>query len=255
MESIAFHGKPAVKAKYLRRVQTHRLADQILQGYGYWKDGKGCAVGCTIHGTNPAVYETELGIPLQLAGIEDRLFEGMSNDRSKVWPERFLTAIPVGADLSQIWPQFVTWLLLDKSDGVIQYVDSDDERHVIQQVAELYCTGCTDRMRWIAAQQDATFYFDDRKKIPYATRALYAAVGAARLAANSSVSSLGKNRSNDEAALAVRLTSHYAGQAVEEAATAVYWATDASDISTACELRAEKLLELLAAAPLNFRPV
>ena len=71
MELKAFHGRSATKQKYLKRLRSHMLADQILQGYGCWKNGKGSAVGCTVHGTLFAAYETELGIPAQLAGLVD----------------------------------------------------------------------------------------------------------------------------------------------------------------------------------------
>ena len=42
---LAYNGKPATKRKYLGRVRKHRELDQLVQGYGYWKDGRGCSVG------------------------------------------------------------------------------------------------------------------------------------------------------------------------------------------------------------------
>ena len=47
---LAFHNDPSIKAEYLSRVAEHAAADQIIHGT-YWMDGKGCAVGCTIHGS------------------------------------------------------------------------------------------------------------------------------------------------------------------------------------------------------------
>jgi len=102
----AFHNNPAIKEKYLARVRAHAAADEIIHGK-YWEDGKGCAVGCTIHSGNHAAYETELGIPQWLARVEDRLFEGMTNGTSMTWPIRFLEAIPVGADLQPIFIPFL----------------------------------------------------------------------------------------------------------------------------------------------------
>lgn len=32
---IAFHGNPAIKAKYLARVAAHRAADELIQGTGW----------------------------------------------------------------------------------------------------------------------------------------------------------------------------------------------------------------------------
>jgi len=109
----AFHGDPAIKAKYVNRVQAHAAADEIIHGT-YWERGKGCAVGCTIHSGKHGDYETELGVPRMLAKLEDRLFEGMANGKSKQFPARFLEAIPVGADLSRVGWQFLHWLLTEE---------------------------------------------------------------------------------------------------------------------------------------------
>ena len=70
---FAFHGDPTIKTKYLDRVQAHAKADQLVQGYGYWKDGKGCAVGCTIHGSRHRDYETELGTPWKNSDVYMRV--------------------------------------------------------------------------------------------------------------------------------------------------------------------------------------
>ncbi len=115
----AFFNKPAIKTKYLNRVQAHQKADQLVQGYGYWQDGKGCAVGCTLHSDDHSAYERELGIPQSLAHLEDRIFEGLPKAEARLWPEKFLAAIPVGADLSGVVTEFMLWLLVDKNDGVL----------------------------------------------------------------------------------------------------------------------------------------
>lgn len=108
----AFHGNEQIKAKYLARVQAHRAADEIAKGF-YWQGGRGCAVGCTIHGSEHWAYERELGVPRMLALLEDTLFEGMPLDKAKSWPEEFLSAIPVGADLSLVGWKFLHWLLTE----------------------------------------------------------------------------------------------------------------------------------------------
>ena len=94
---IAFHGDPKVKAKYLSRLKAHAKADEIQHGY-YWENGKGCAVGCTIHSNSHKAYEKELGLPEWLARLEDRLFEGMGNGEAKKFPIQFLSSIPVGME-------------------------------------------------------------------------------------------------------------------------------------------------------------
>ncbi|MBU6429257.1 MAG: hypothetical protein KGR26_09625, partial [Cyanobacteria bacterium REEB65] len=103
---IAYHNDPTIKAQYLERVRH----DQLVKGQ-YWCNGKGYAVGCTIHSDEHDRYETELGIPTAIAYLEDRLFEGLPNERAMVWPEEFLAAIEPGADLSRVSSQFFIWLL------------------------------------------------------------------------------------------------------------------------------------------------
>ncbi len=110
MSLIAYHNNPKVKATYLKRVRAHAKADEIVKGQ-YWKDGKGCAVGCTIHSKNHIAYETELGIPEWLARVEDTLFEGMPNARAKKWPAQFLAAIKPGVDLEKAKNPFLIFVL------------------------------------------------------------------------------------------------------------------------------------------------
>jgi len=133
----AFHGKQEVKDFYLARVRAHREADQIVRGF-YWEGGKGCAVGCTIHSGDHAAYEVELGIPRIIARLEDGIFEALPNGRSKLWPEQFLSAPPVGADLSLVWPRFAVWLLVDPKWGVFRFAKSAPSKKAIQDVADAY---------------------------------------------------------------------------------------------------------------------
>jgi len=97
----AFHNDPAVKAKYLARVQAHAAADKLIQGAG-WDGFKGCAVGCTLEAYDHSRYPIELGLPAWLARLEDSIFEGLPTELAMTWPERFLQAIPVGAELEVV---------------------------------------------------------------------------------------------------------------------------------------------------------
>ena len=111
---ISFHGKQEIKDFYLARIKAHALADEIVKGQ-YWENGKGCAVGCTIHSNEHANYEKEIGILRILARLEDKIFENLPNDLARTWPEKFIDAIPVGKDLSNIWPRFAIFILTDKT--------------------------------------------------------------------------------------------------------------------------------------------
>lgn len=84
--------------------------DNLVRGCG-WRNGKGCAIGCTLEQYDHKAYETELGIPEWLALIEDTLYEGMSSEKSKTWPEKFLKAITPGVDLNKAESLFLIEVL------------------------------------------------------------------------------------------------------------------------------------------------
>ena len=130
----AFHNDSLIKEKYITRLQAHYQADEIIKGQ-YWKNGKGCAVGCTIHSSNHEEYESKLGIPKDIAHLQDLIFEGLPNKLAKQFPLEFLSSINVGADLKNVKNLFTIWLLTDQKYGVIQYVDN---KKVIQDVADAF---------------------------------------------------------------------------------------------------------------------
>ena len=97
----AFHNDPAIKEKYLKRVREHAAAGRLIQGTG-WRNLCRCAVGCTLEAYDHSRYPIELGIPEWLARLEDSTFEGLPREDAMTWPERFLSAIPVGANLEPV---------------------------------------------------------------------------------------------------------------------------------------------------------
>jgi hypothetical protein len=109
---IAFHGDKAIKDKYIARIREHRRLDQLVKR-AVGQEGKGCAVWCTLDKYDHAAYEDELGIPRALARMEDVIFECLPWAESMEWPEAFLNAIPLGADLSRVILQFWDWLFSD----------------------------------------------------------------------------------------------------------------------------------------------
>lgn len=136
----AFLNDEAIKQKYVERVKVHQKADEIEKGF-YWEDGKGCAVGCTIEGSEHDRYETELGIPSQIAHIEDSLFEALPNSKAKEFPLKFLEAIPVGADLSLVTAKLMIWQFEDKKYGIKNldiYKDDSKLLKVCEDVVAAY---------------------------------------------------------------------------------------------------------------------
>jgi hypothetical protein len=127
---LAYHGDPAIKEKYIARVRAHRLADHLIQGTG-WSHTvqRGCAVGCTLESYDHARYPIELGIPTHVAYLEDALFELLPQELAMTWPERFLSAIRPGTDLSRVWSEWAIWALVDKQHGMIRTYELVDEQY------------------------------------------------------------------------------------------------------------------------------
>src|SRR5579872_2646397 len=101
-KTLAFHNDPELRAKTIAEMKEHRRMDDFLQGYGYWKDGKGCHIGCLVKSSNHWEVESRFGIPVKIAFLFDSLFEGQSVSRAKEFPVRSLEAIRCGADLSMV---------------------------------------------------------------------------------------------------------------------------------------------------------
>jgi hypothetical protein len=219
---MAFHGSQAVKDKYVARVQRHAELDEIIQGT-YWQNGKGCAIGCALHSGEHSRYEIELGLPTWLAYLEEGLFERMPETNAKTFPLRFLQAIPVGAELTQVRDKFQLWLLIDPEFGSINHTRVGSEQYnAVKQVAKLLeqavnghePTECD----WSAAES--------------------AAESAARSAAESAAGSAAWSAAESAARSA-------AGSAAWSAAGSAAW----SAAESAANIRmADKLIELLAEA-------
>ncbi len=115
-KTCAFFGDARLKKSVLERIRQHREQDDLIRGsYGYgdaltWK---GCAIACLSHDNRfPHLrFEQQTDIPLQLGQVIDACFEHMSPAGYQRLPERFIKAVPVGADLQRVWPQLAVWLL------------------------------------------------------------------------------------------------------------------------------------------------
>ena len=141
---LAYHNDAGLKKSVINEMAMHRKADELVQGYGYWEDGKGCAVGCLVKGSDHSLYETKFGIPEVLARLEDTIFEGPPKKDAQKWPERFLSAITVGSDLSRVGYQFMYWnltenLVLNDSDNAEVQKAIVQCRAAIKQCAEAIC--------------------------------------------------------------------------------------------------------------------
>lgn len=134
---LSFHGKQSIKDKYVKRLELHYKADEIIKGK-YWEAGKGCAVGCTVHSSKHDSYDTELGITWRLALLEDSLFEKLPNGQAKEFPLQFLKSMPVGVDTNIIFKKFIIWNLVDKKDGLIYHIKDKEAIKLLTEIAGTY---------------------------------------------------------------------------------------------------------------------
>jgi hypothetical protein len=178
----AFHNDPLIKQKYLERVRMHRAADNLIRGTG-WDGHRGCAVGCTLEDYNHQKYETELGIPLWLAKVEDTLFEGMSHDNAMAWPERFLVSIKPGVELDKVKAPFMIFVL----ESTLKHFDHEkftDVKVAVDRVIAMYRSGDYSHAADAGRAAYAAYAAADAADAAYAARAAAAADAAAAAAAD-----------------------------------------------------------------------
>jgi hypothetical protein len=203
---LSYKGDKAIKAFYVKRARAHQKADEIVKGT-YWENGKGCAVGCLVHGSSHEELAKELAIPLQMAYLIDRLFEGMPTENAKHFPLRFVQATPVGADLEKVMDRFFLALLSDPEQGVMLSAN-DSVRPQIQAVIDLYtrqvAADYPSVEEWRAADR-AAYRAGDRAGDRAASSAAYSAADRAAYRAASSAA--------DSAAYWAAYTNHYLWQA------------------------------------------
>jgi hypothetical protein len=257
---ISFHGKESIKDFYLNRLIAHSEADEIIQGT-YWQDGRGCGAGCTVHSRSHESYESELGIPRILARLEDRIFEGLPNEKAKEFPIQFLDAIPVGVDLEPVWRKFMIWLLIDENEGVIRHAKTAKTKKVIKDVAKAFSDKTVSREKWATVRRAAyaaayaTEYAVDADAYAvtataYAvTATAYTADAAYADAANVAADAPADAATHAAAADATAYAADAAADATADAATHAA-AADAADAGIDARNRkyvvmSEKLIELL----------
>ena len=145
MTITSYHGSAGLKAHTLEQLAEHRRLDEIVQGQ-YWTGHKGCAVGCLTHDPTGghAKFPELWGVPVELAYLIDQLFELLPSAEAVRWPERAMSAVPVGADLGGVWARWGLWMLVDETHGVLQRARaSTDATAAVEGVAALFtrCIG------------------------------------------------------------------------------------------------------------------
>ena len=154
----AYFGSEEVKARYVKRMEDHIKADELIRNVGF-EDGKGCAVGCTLDRYSHKGFEDELGIPEWVAHLIDTLHENTSSD---VWPTfsiNFLKAVKPGVNLELIKPQFIKFILWRNLNRVLVLDISDELKEEITSAISLCIEAQDDKSKksaaWSAAESAA----------------------------------------------------------------------------------------------------
>lgn len=202
---LAYHNNQSIKDKYIARMKGHMKADALIQGTG-WDGHKGCAVGCTFENYNHARGPIEIGVPETLMQLEDYIFEGLPVEQAKAFPLEFLTAIPVGANLSMVWPRFALWLLASPDHGVLRHCN-DDAYPSAETAVDLY-------RRWIHGDQPSAEEFEAAARVAWT--AAWAATARASEASEASEAAAWASEA------AAWVAAAWAAEAVEEAEAAAW---------------------------------
>lgn len=113
--------------------KRHLDADMLMRGK-YLDQGKGCSIGCFNHdlGNEPsdhAAFAKAAGIPVWLANLQDRIFEGLSDADGISWHVECVTLYPKVKDFDKVFDLFLITVL----DRVKKY----DPRNVVRPVIDL----------------------------------------------------------------------------------------------------------------------
>jgi len=240
-ELLSFLGDKKIKDTYVKRLKAHAKADEFINGT-YWENGKGCAVGCTIHSNNHNAYETELGIPEWLARLEDCIFEGLDNGNAKKFAVNFLASIPVGVNLEPVRWKFCAFILKENIERVLAItLDEKLKQKIVESIH-----GCLK----LHENSIRTGKWDESA----AASAAWSAESAANAAWSAAWSAASAARSaawSAESAASAAASAAWSAESAESAAASAAWSAESAEsaarsaASAAYERYADKLLELL----------
>jgi hypothetical protein len=110
----AFHGRPALQAERVARMEAHIKMDQLVQGMGFEPGtGRGCFVGCTCDRYKSGIFPEEIGYPAELQDLLDAIHEGLPPEDTPRYALAYLRDVTPGADLTRVHHAFFAWLLVD----------------------------------------------------------------------------------------------------------------------------------------------
>ena len=201
------------------RMARHIAADKVIQGV-YWLDGRGCFIGCSVHGDDPQPLVDEIGLPLAVIRIAEAIFERLPKSDAIEFTKRISApgVIREGADVSLVQWQFLLWL--NTTPEVNPGITGQRVKPAIDRVVN-------DVLLPLSRGEDVS-----KDVSRSAAESAWSATWSARCAAESAAES---------AAWSAELSAASAARAARAA-----W--DASGSFASCRLTADKLIELLSEA-------
>lgn len=262
----SYLNKPELKVAFVKEIEKHRKADQIIKGtYGKGDSGdwKGCAVGCSIHSlgiiegskldtSEHSLYESKLGIPEWLARLEDTIFEGLPVEEAKQWPTAFAKAVPVGVDLNPVKYKFCAFILKENIERVLKLDIKDDLKEqvvkAIQGVLSVH-EKAIQTGEWDESAERAA-WSAERSAAASAESAAWRAESAARAAASAAASAERSAEWSAESAAASAAWSaeSAAASAAASAERSAEWRAERAAASAAYTKYAKELLRLVKAS-------
>ncbi|HEY9777483.1 MAG TPA: hypothetical protein V6C81_27215 [Planktothrix sp.] len=124
---LSYKNSAQIKERFLQELQ--QMLDQMpgglcldSPGLGGWNSSYDKYTSLTI------------GIPGQLVYVHDALWNGVGEERARIWPLEFAGAVNVGVELNTVWPLFAVRLLTEVSAKV----QDEALRAAIDSVSRLY---------------------------------------------------------------------------------------------------------------------
>lgn len=247
----AYHGDQKLKDQVLAELQADYDANNFAKDQEHdWENGKVWVIGHLLNFKNNIEYETRLGIPVTLSGLEDFIFKSLPKDKTKELPLRFMSSFEVGKDYSSVIWDFLRWLLLDylfskvTQEGKIY----DDVRAALKRSASVLGSGDrsaadTVSCAALAAAEAAGSYasyataVDVYTDASYAARAAYAARSVATASSSYADAASSDARAAAEAAVYAAAIADLDARASSDAdaAAAAVAARDSADARCAAD--------------------
>lgn len=156
----AFQQTEVSKDQLLAALAAHREANRLVQE-AYWSEGRGGAVGCSIHDFRPGseddedLYEPLFGIPRALAWLEDSIFMNLTWEEARLWPEQFVRVIRPGSDLTMVGDHFLYWLLSGEDSPLAPWKEENHMRRAAMIVKRRMARDEPSQDEWTAVRDAA----------------------------------------------------------------------------------------------------